>query len=165
MPDIKLLAPGDWRILQKIRLAALQDSPHAFLATYELEEGYDEARWRAEFTRGKWYVEFPEGKPGAEPVSLVGVTREPERTRRECFLEYLWVAPEFRRNGVASRMINQVVGQLKESGVQTVFLWVLDGNENAAHLYKQLGFVSCNLRQPLEAHPGRSEELMQLDLS
>ena len=61
-------------------------------------------------------------------------------------------------------MINEVLDRLKRSGVRTVFLWVLDGNGSAMRLYKRLGFVSCNRRQPLEGFPGRSEELMQRHL-
>jgi ribosomal protein S18 acetylase RimI-like enzyme len=61
-------------------------------------------------------------------------------------------------------MINYVLGLLRNSPVRTVFLWVLDNNDRAMSLYKRVGFVSCNYRQPLEDRPERSEELMQLDL-
>lgn len=160
MPVIKLLTSRDWHTLKKIRLSALRDSPHAFLHSYEDESKYDEARWRAEFVRGEWYIRIATGRP--EPVGLVGITREPITQRR--FLEYLWVAPECRRRGVAFSMINYVLGRLRKSAVRTVFLWVLDNNDRATRLYKRLGFVSCNYRQPLEDSPERSEELMQLDL-
>jgi ribosomal protein S18 acetylase RimI-like enzyme len=97
-------------------------------------------------------------------VSLVGVTREHNTPAHQRFLEYIWVDPGFRRRGIAASMIRQVLDRLKQLGVRTVFLWVLDGNDSATRLYKRLGFASCNTRQPLEARPGRSEELMQLDL-
>jgi ribosomal protein S18 acetylase RimI-like enzyme len=130
---------------------------------YRNEKTYDEGRWRAEFTRGDWYVGI-EGEQASQMVSLVGVTREPGTPTHERFLEYLWVDPGFRRRGIASGMIRQVLDRLKQLGVRTVFLWVLDGNDGATRLYKRLGFASCNNRQALEARPGRSEELMQLDL-
>jgi ribosomal protein S18 acetylase RimI-like enzyme len=165
MSDIKMIVPDDWPQLQKIRLSALRESPHAFLSTYERESKYDEERWRAEFARGDWYVATAGGPLADEPVSLVGITRERSNPPGRWFLEYLWVAPEFRCRGIAFSMINLVLDRLKRSGVRTVFLWVLDGNDSARRLYKRLGFVSCNYRQPLEEHPGRSEELMRLDLS
>jgi len=54
--------------------------------------------------------------------------------------------------------------RLQAAGVRTAFLWVPDGNDAAVHLYERVGFVSTNHRQPLPAHPGRSEERMQLKL-
>ncbi len=140
----------------------MRDSPDAFLHGYDEENEYDEARWRREFNRGDWYVRVAAGRSADEPVGLVGITREPITQRR--FLEYLWVAPECRGRGVAFSMINYVLGLLRTSAVRTVFLWVLDNNDRAMRLYKRVGFVSCNYRQPLEDRPERSEELMQLDL-
>lgn len=164
MFDIKLLTPDDWRTLRKVRLSALQDSPDKFLSTYEQEEKYAASRWRAEFVRGDWYVGVAGMESPGQPVSMAGITREADTPAHECFLEYVWVAGNFRRRGIAFNMINEVLDRLKLSGVQTIFLWVLDGNEAALRLYELLGFVSCHHRQPLAAFPGRSEELMQRHL-
>ncbi|MBV9379422.1 MAG: hypothetical protein JOY82_15210 [Streptosporangiaceae bacterium] len=62
----------EWATLRNIRLAALRESPQAFLATYEKEFGYREPDWRAEFVRGEWTVEIRD----CQPIALVGVTRE-----------------------------------------------------------------------------------------
>lgn len=161
MSDIKLLTPDGWLELRDIRLTALRDSPEAFLSTYEREKEYGGNKWRAEFSRGEWSV----GIEGGRVISLLGVTRELGSAAGQCYLEYLWVRPEFRRSGVAIRMLNAVLGRLRASGVQTVYLWVLDGNEAARDLYKRIGFVSSNHSQPLLERPGRSEEKMQLDLA
>jgi ribosomal protein S18 acetylase RimI-like enzyme len=161
VPDIVKLTSDEWRTLREIRLSALRESPHAFLSTYERESEYSQRRWRAEFIRGDWRVGFNDGRP----VSLIGITREPGAPADQCYLEYLWVAPEFRRSGAASIIINVVLHHLRQAGIRTVFLWVLDDNDNAIRLYKKIGFASSNHRQPLEEHPGRSEERMQLDLS
>jgi ribosomal protein S18 acetylase RimI-like enzyme len=161
MPEIRLLAADEWLTLREIRLSALNDSPDAFLSTYEHEREFGEEAWRAEFKRGDWSI----GTIGNRIVSLVGITHELGAPVYERYLEYLWVTPEFRRCGIAFDMINIVLGRLKRSGVRTVFLWVLDGNEPAARLYRRVGFVSNHHRQPLEAYPGRSEELMQLELA
>ena len=160
MPAIKLLGPREWRRLRDVRLSALRESPHAFLSTYGQEKGYSERQWRAEFTRGEWNIGFEE----ARPVSLLGVTREFNAPAGECYLEYLWVAPECRRSGIARTMLTDVLSRLRHGGTRIVFLWVLDGNELAMHLYKTVGFSSTNHRQPLRARPGRCEERMRLDL-
>jgi ribosomal protein S18 acetylase RimI-like enzyme len=164
MLDVKVLTPDDWRVLREIRLRALSESPEMFLSIYEQEEGYDEPKWQSEFMRGDWYVGMAASESPGKPVSVLGITREPDTPAHHCFLEYVWVAPGFRRRGLAFTMIGHVLGQLHSVGVRTVFLWVLDGNENATRLYKRIGFVGCHYSHPLEARPGRSEALMQMSL-
>ncbi len=160
MSDIDRLTPDEWPRLRDIRLTALRESPHAFLATYEKERLYGQDEWLAEFDRGSWHVGLVE----SEPVSLLGVTREPDTPSDECFLEYIWVSPKYRRSRIAFEMLGSVIDGLRSSGVRTVFLWVLDGNDAAVHLYQQVGFVRTNHSQPLAARPGRSEERMRLIL-
>lgn len=159
--DISLLGHDEWLTLRDIRLSALRESPDAFLSTYDREQAYDETRWRAEFARGDWNIGWCAGRP----VSLLGVTREPATPGSERYLEYLWVSPEYRRSNVAVRVLMVALEQSRTSGVQTVFLWVLDGNDAAVRLYKRIGFVSTNFRQPLPEQPWRSEEKMRMDLS
>ena len=160
MPDIKLLVPGEWPLLRDMRLAALHDSPHAFLASYQAEKAFDEVRWRSEFDRGDWTVSIQDD----EPAAIVGSTIETGMPTDERYLEYLWVAPRWRNKGVAHNMLTAVLGRLRESGVRTAYLWVLDGNDAAVRLYKRVGFIASDHRQPLAARPGRTEERMQFDL-
>ena len=44
--NLRLLRPPDWRTLRDVRLAALQDSPHAFTSHYVQELGWSEREWR-----------------------------------------------------------------------------------------------------------------------
>lgn len=158
MPDIELLAPDQWTRLRDLRLSALQDSPSMFLATYDRERTFSQEQWRAEFDRGEWYYCTADG----QPISLLGVTREPGRPADECYIEYLWVSPGFRRRGVALNMLKSILRSVRDSGVRTAYLWVLDGNDSAVRLYRQVGFVSTNHLQPIETRPGRTEERMAL---
>jgi ribosomal protein S18 acetylase RimI-like enzyme len=161
MPDFVTLASDDWRKLRDIRLSALLESPHRFLGSHEREKDYSDDRWRAEFARGDWVV----GDLDGTPVSLVGTTREPHTPPDQCYIEYVWVAPEHRRSGIAVSMLTAVLDRLRAAGVSTAFLWVLTGNETATRLYRKLGFVSTNWSQPLPGDPARrSEELLRLDL-
>ena len=146
--------------MRDIRLGALLDSPDTFLSTYKEERLFGDDHWRAEFDRGDWHVGFAEG----EPVALLGVTRDSSTPADACFLGYLWVAPGHRRRGVALRMIKVVLDRLPADGVRTVLLWVLDGNDVAIRVYERAGFVRTNYSEVLEARPGRTEELLQLDL-
>ena len=83
---------------------------------------------------------------------------------QECYLEYLWVAPEFRRLGVGSLLLRTVLDRLRKSGVHTVWLYILNGNHAAMRFYQKFGFQSTNERELLPDHPAGSEERMKLRL-
>src|ERR1700722_6174603 len=87
MLDVKVLTPNDWRVLREIRLTALSESPEMFLSIYEQEAGYDESKWQSEFTRGDWYVGMAAPESPDKPVSVLGITREPDSPDHHCFLE------------------------------------------------------------------------------
>jgi len=102
---------------------------------------------------------------GGLQVSLLGATREPGRPAHERFLEYLWVSPGWRRSGVGFQFFSMVLDRLQATGVRTVFLWVMDGNDVATSLYRKAGFDPVGKPVPLTARPGRSEQLFRLDLA
>ncbi|HET7247045.1 MAG TPA: GNAT family N-acetyltransferase [Streptosporangiaceae bacterium] len=162
---VDVLAEDDWPRLRDIRLKALNTDPTVFLASHENEATFAEQQWRQEFARGEWHVMVAIGRlRRGRYVGLVGVTRLPETSSRECYLEYLWVAPRVRRRGVASTLLRAVLDRLYRSDVHTVWLYILDGNEPARRLYQRFGFQSTNDVQPLPDDPTRSEELLRLNL-
>jgi RimJ/RimL family protein N-acetyltransferase len=149
---------GEWVILREMRLAALRESPETFLSSHSEESAFEERKWRAEFVRGEWTIEIRNDKP----IALVGVTREQGTPPDECYLEYMWVSPGFRRRGVATDLIKNVLRRLLNRGFVTIWLWILDGNEPARRLYEKFGFTSTGLTQRLHRSPSHSEELMRL---
>jgi ribosomal protein S18 acetylase RimI-like enzyme len=157
---VEVLTENEWPRLQSIRLTALGDDPSAFLSSHEHEAAYDEQQWRQEFSRGQWNIIVADHKV----VGLLGVTREKTMSERECYLEYLWVAPEFRRLGVGSLLLRTVLDYLRDSGVHTVWLYILDGNYRAMRLYQRFGFQSTNWRLLLPDHPAGGEGRMKLHL-
>jgi ribosomal protein S18 acetylase RimI-like enzyme len=160
LPPLRRVGPEEWRLLRLARLTALKDSPDAFLATHAREKMYSREQWLAEFDRGDWFI----GELGEKPVCMVGVTHESGAPPNECYLEYVWVAPGYRRSRGAYTMLTELLDGLKKSGIRTVFLWVLEGNEVALWLYKRLNFQPANHRQPLPNDP-RYEEKLKLELA
>jgi ribosomal protein S18 acetylase RimI-like enzyme len=158
---VEVLTENDWARLRDIRLTALRADPASFLSSYETEAAFAEQQWRQQFSRGEWHLI----RAGTGDVGLVGVTREPDMSPRECYLEYLWVARGFRRRGMASLLLRAVLDRLRDSGVQTVWLYILDGNDPAMRLYQSFGFQSTKERQQLPGDPTRSEERMRLRLN
>ena len=162
LPDLQLrhLERDDWKVLRDARLSALDESPQSFLAEYSQQEKCGQEYWQAEFDRGDWIV----GEVGDRNVCLTGVTQESSASADERYLEYVWVAPDFRRCGTALYMLTEIIGELRESGVRTVFLWTLDVDNPARSLYKRLKFVTASRRQKLGADPEkRFWEWLRLD--
>lgn len=56
------------------------------------------------------------------------------------------VHPDARNTGVASAMVGIVLGELKKSGVKSVFLEVANDNAPARKLYESNGFVQIGVR-------------------
>lgn len=162
---VEALTENDWHRLRDVRLTALHADPSAFLSSHDTELAYDEQRWRREFARGDWHV-IVTAEPGPGPgLGLIGATRVPGMSARERFLEYFWVAEGIRGAGMGSLLLGAVLDRLRAAGVRTVWLWILDGNDDAMRLYKRFGFQSTGERQPLPDDPGRSEEKLRLRLA
>jgi ribosomal protein S18 acetylase RimI-like enzyme len=158
---VRVLAEHEWRRLRDIRLSALRDYPTAFLASYEREVAYGEEKWRQEFARGQWNIMLAD----EQAVGLLGVTREEGMPSWECYLEYLWVTPKFRRCGVGSKLLRAVLDRLRDAGVGTVWLYILNGNVAALRFYERFGFQRTHESQQLPDHPAGSEERMRLRLT
>ena len=72
------------------------------------------------------------------------------------------VHPDARNTGIASAMIGIVLGELKKSGVKTVFLEVATDNTPARKLYESNGFVQIGVRP--KYYDGIDAILMKKDL-
>jgi RimJ/RimL family protein N-acetyltransferase len=139
----RAITEDQWRKLRDVRLTALQESPRSFLSKYSNEVTYGEERWRAEFSRGEWIIVGEEGQP---PIALIGITRSDDIPPTDRYLEFLWVSPKKRRTQLATNLIRIVLEHLEASGIDTAWLWILDGNEPARELYHKCGFTTTGER-------------------
>lgn len=164
LSDLQLrhLGRDEWQVLRDLRLSALRESPQSFLANCDQEKKYGKERWQVEFDRGDWMVAEHDGKY----VFLTGVTRELKAPADERYLEYVWVSPDFRRRGTAFDMLTDIIAELKDSGVRTIFLWTLPGKNPARKLYERLDFITAKRWQKLGADPeNRLWEWLRRDLA
>lgn len=65
----------------------------------------------------------------------------------------LAVSPLFRRQGVASGLVDALIKHLKERDVHVLVLEVRVSNESAIRLYEKYGFVQVGRRPNYYAHP------------
>jgi ribosomal protein S18 acetylase RimI-like enzyme len=154
---IRKLSEDDWKLLQRVRLQALQDSPRAFASSYHKEEGFTEQQWRL-IIQGdlQWFVAFVI----TEPVGIVAARSGPDISPDERYVESMWVAPKHRTSGIAKELMSKLAETVHTEGANTLFLWVLDGNDIAGEVYLKLGFTYTGDRQPLKTYPNRTEERM-----
>jgi len=69
----------------------------------------------------------------------------------------MWVNPEVRRLGVATRLVASVMEWAQRGRASAVELWVTHGNTPALSLYRGFGFVETGARQPLPSDPTKEE--------
>lgn len=74
---------------------------------------------------------------GEDVLGLVGLAHH---GKRSAYLRQLFVAPDFRRQGIGSRLVNRCCDLARMSGCQTVGLSLSPENSEIMPFYEQLGF-------------------------
>lgn len=101
---IRATEERDWRILKKIRLAALLDSPIAFGVSYQEAITDSDKKWkqRASFeTQPTFWLAFNNNK-------AIGIIGSGLDQMGRYNLIAMWVEPDSRELGVAARLVNAV---------------------------------------------------------
>jgi ribosomal-protein-alanine N-acetyltransferase len=76
----------------------------------------------------------------------------------------LAVHPDFRRRGMATRLINEALTELKKKGCRFIYLEVRSSNIAAKQFYVQFGFRDAGLRKKYYANPVEDAVLMMRQL-
>src|SRR6187397_2092745 len=99
-PEIDLtwqvpVQPANWWMLREARLAALLESPQAFLANHTHESQWDEPKWQEMIKDDTWVV-------AQEASHVIAVARSVRVAAHDKlrYLESIWVAPTHRKRGV-----------------------------------------------------------------
>jgi ribosomal protein S18 acetylase RimI-like enzyme len=129
---VRLITENEWHVARDARLAALRDSPEAFLLAQPPEHLWDEDRWRRSCRSGIWAV----SQAGAHTVGLARLSY----VSPDAYVESVWTHPQHRRRGVASRMVRELIAAQRPDGQGDIFVWVIQPNGPASSLYKKLGF-------------------------
>src|SRR5215217_3701379 len=80
------------------------------------------------------FIEEEDGKP----VGLINCMRQ--RNAPEWYIANVTVLPAYRRRGIARRLVEATLKELRRRKAQLAFLDVVAGNDPAFNLYKELGF-------------------------
>ncbi|MEN9644940.1 MAG: hypothetical protein RL238_1609 [Actinomycetota bacterium] len=162
MATVARIRPEDWSVLRAVRIAALTDTPEAFGSTLERELAFSDDDWRSRAAasadgsaRGTWLA-----WEGDEVVGIVGSFVDGDTAE----LVSMWVAPSARGTGVGVQLVDTAVDWARTTGVGSIDLWVVRGNDRAQRRYESAGFVLTADHQPLPSDPCRDELRMRRPL-
>jgi GNAT superfamily N-acetyltransferase len=133
---IERLGSGDGERLRAIRLRALADAPDAFGTTLMEASARPLEGWEQMLRELPTFVASANGCD----VGLVRSTVHDRFTDAGCLIS-MWVAPEARRGGVGSSLVDNVVGWARGQGLGRLILDVVETNAPAIALYSRKGFV------------------------
>lgn len=153
---VRTLGEDDWQDFRAIRLAALAESPDAFAARLAEEEAFDEDFWRLRLRRSTRFVAQVEGE-NVGVVSLGQARNEDGEVPEVGEIFGLWVRPDARGTGVATRLIKAGASRAASSGKSHVSYWVGVENARGVAFASGMGFRPTDFRRPMK-HPGGEEE-------
>jgi len=133
-----------------LRLRALLDSPAAFTATWDEESAMPESAWAARVessVSGASAVVVAD--TGEDLVGLAGGIPWGTRAR----VISVWVAPDWRRRGLAQRLVEKVCDWAVAVGYTEAQIETAIGNSGPQRLYEELGFVPVVEEPPPDCGP------------
>ncbi|MDN5790197.1 MAG: GNAT family N-acetyltransferase [Micrococcales bacterium] len=151
---VRALGEEDWQEYRTVRLAALQESPEAFVATFAEEEAYDEARWRSRMNRSDRLVAERDGAQIG--VLSLGLARTEDAENAEGVEDPqigeifgLWVSPAARGTGAATRLVKEAARVARKKGHSHIIYWVGTENGRAVAFASGIGFRPTGSRRPM----------------
>jgi len=156
----------EWQLLRRLRLAALAESPEAFLRRLAEEQQRSDAEWSGmlpSVVAAPSQISFVAELNG-RAVGLVYCQLETE-DQTVAHLQAMWVAPEARGAGVGRALVEAVLAWARARSVCRVVLHVTENNGPALRLYAQAGFVIVGGPAPFRADSPLLALTMALELS
>ena len=163
---IRSLVPEEWPRYREMRLRALEESPDAFGSTLESERLRPDEHWAERVRSGAssgCTLPLVAEKDG-ELVGLVWGRIEPSAPETAHVFQ-MWVAPESRRLGLGSTLLETVIGWAKKAGAQRIVLSVTCGDTPAWRQYTRAGFRPCGEPEPLRQGTMLRSQRMCLELA
>ncbi|MDZ7825378.1 MAG: GNAT family N-acetyltransferase [Gammaproteobacteria bacterium] len=147
--QIRSFRPTDWELYRDVRLAALQESPDAFGSTYALNSTFDDDVWRSRLEGLAPDADFPLVATINGIVGGMAWVRIAPDEPDTAHLFQMWVAPEFRGQGVAREMLHAAIEWAGHNEARTTELAVTRGASPARRLYESIGFEPTCEPEPL----------------
>jgi len=89
-----------------------------------------------------------------EVVGFVIAHVEDVASERRAYVVTLDVAAEYRRKGLAGRLMREIEASMMTAGVRWIQLHVFTGNEGAIRFYERLGYERMRMKRGFYGAPG-----------
>jgi len=142
-----------WHLTEMARMETAIFGPEAWsegLLWSELAAGHD---YRAVFDRSGG---GPEGRIAGYAGTAFSDT--------EAWINNIAVDAGYRRRGVATMLMDDLVARARAGGAKSVFLEVAVDNVPAQRLYDRYGFYGIGVRKNYYQHTGTDAAVMRMDL-
>jgi ribosomal-protein-alanine N-acetyltransferase len=80
----------------------------------------------------------------------------------ECYITNVAVFPEYRRQGIARKLVQYLIDYAKAQDGEFISLEVRNSNENAVALYERLGFQTAGFRKNFYSSPTEDGLIMTI---
>ena len=162
------LPPDRWREAKRLRLEALLAEPSAFASSYDDEQAFPDEVWIARLTsafeRNGNLTFFAESDGALIGMAGAGWSSK-AKLRHVAEVYSVYVSPEWRGKGLASRLMRRLLAELRSLGwIEKARLEVNGESRAAVRLYEKLGFeIVGRARRELKVD-GRYYDLHMMEL-
>ncbi len=124
-----------------LRLDALQDSPTAFSADYQVNFNHPMSFWEGRLTFDEYGIIFFAEHEGLL-IGMTGIRKgESPKTRHGAYVWGVYVRSAWRGLHIAEALIGMCVDWARERNVVILKLGVMANNESAIRCYERCGFT------------------------
>jgi GNAT superfamily N-acetyltransferase len=166
---VRALAEDDWETYRQMRLAALKDSPDAFVSKYDEEQAYEPDFWRLRMRRSTRMLaerdDQPVGVASLGDALPIDDDSDLQLNQRVAELFGMWVEPAARGTGVAWRLVDAAAAEARRQSRTHLMLWVVVDNGRAVAFYSSYGFRPSDSRRPVRTDRSQTEMAMVLPVS
>lgn len=157
-PTVRPVLASEWEALRDFRLLALADAPQAFGSTLAVEGQFPAEIWQRRALASDERTNFVATVGNLWAGCVCWVLQEGVG-----MLSGMWVAPAWRRRGVATALVQAVVERHQRSGASELRLWVSTPNLGARRCYEATGFRLTGRTKSLPSDPKIDEVEMRFE--
>lgn len=148
----------DWRRARAVIYKPADEA--ALRQASELALQHDRPAWEVDLTQNSCQTQLLVAEDRDRVVGYAGLNQHPQGQAR---LEYLFVAPNYRRWGIGTRLIENCVALARHSGISSVVAEV-EANNPAVAVYLKAGFHVCGFLSSPAALHGETVLIVACDL-
>ena len=165
---IRPLTAHEWQQYRQIRLRSLVDSPNAFGSTIAAEKDRSDEAWTTRLllatSSGKDYPLIAEISGVNNEFAGLLWAKEDTTDTSVVNIFQMWVAPEYRGQGVATKLLREAILWARSRCAKLVQLGVTCGDSAAMRLYLREGFRAIGSPEPLRPDSTLLAQTMRLAL-